>query len=274
MKANYLLNCCGKIHVTAILTLAILLSAALAAPAATISWTATPFVNGGDGFKSYTGTNQFAVDGILIAARNYGAGGASGTTLVSGGMDGSDIDFLADGDAPLGWSNAPDAYHSTLATMVSAGGAYNVATGPKSLIMGSGFVPPGETGRLIGDVTFVPGEQYRVQYLIYDGRDVGTLGGSEIVVDGVNYGSFATGTFGVSWGDGLLLTGIFTADNTYQEFEVEIIRNDLSSGGGQINALMVHQLIPEPSTWAMLGIGALGLATFHIRRKRRSAHCA
>lgn len=238
------------------------------AQAATISWTGTTYVNetaGGSpaGLKDLTGTGQFDVSGILLAARNYGVhlppSNENDTTLVGGGDDGSDIDFTTDGHAPLGWTQNNTAYHSGTANKVSAGGAFESSAGTKTLTIGTG-------GNMLGDISFEIGKEYRIQFLIYDGRGTAPLAGSTLVVDGVNYGSFATGVFGSTWGDGLLMTGTFTADGTTQAFDMEIIRSDTTSGGGQINAILIHAA-PTPAALPT-GLALIGLVAMRRNRKR------
>jgi hypothetical protein len=105
------------------------------------------------------------------------------------------------------------------------------------------------------------GEVYRIQALVFDGRGAQT--GRTVEFDGTNMGQYANGVINVSWGPGLLVTGNFTADATTQNFTIEAF-SGASSVGGQLNALLLHQ-VPEPSG---LLLGGLGMLLGVMRRRR------
>jgi hypothetical protein len=109
------------------------------------------------------------------------------------------------------------------------------------------------------------GHTYRIQALVFDGRGDAGIPGRTVQFDGVDQGQYANGVDGVTWGDGLLVTGTFTADAATQDFTNEGFQG-ANSTGAQLNALLVHTTaVPEPSSAALLGLGGLAL----ILRRRK-----
>lgn len=95
--------------------------------------------------------------------------------------------------------------------------------------------------------SLTPGKSYRVQALVYDGRGDTGIPGRTVSFDGTNQGQYAFGVSGVTWGNGLLVTGLFQADAETQNFTVEAFFNG-SSRGGQLNALLVHEFVAGAPT--------------------------
>lgn len=223
-------------------TLALTVAAAITggASAATISWSSTAFVNEG-GFKQFMGTDQFDTTGTLLLADNTGG--------VATTYDG--ITYTA-GAITFAGGSADDTFHEASPNTVSDSGTYGNSVAD-TVTLGSGGVGP----------ALVEGTQYRIQLFIMDGRSDAGIVGRTVEVDGVNQGTYANGEFNVTYGDGLLVTGTFTADNTgSQSFTVEAF-DGTTSKGGQLNALLLHA-VPEPSSLALLGLGGLLIA----RRRR------
>ena len=110
----------------------------------------------------------------------------------------------------------------------------------------------GAYGGSIGTVTLnvVAGQAYRVQALLYDGRSA--LVGRTSEFDGVDMGQYANSVNGVTWGDGRLMTGTFTADAATQTFTIETFNADTSSAGSQLNAITLYAtgvILPSPPVW-------------------------
>ena len=130
------------------------------------------------------------------------------------------------------------------------------------------------------------GLQYELQILTNDARtgatrdnlwQVGFSDGEQSFAD-----SFADGTAGISilnnrdpdtlTGEtsGNFITGTFTATSDTISFETSGTRNafgSLAGGQAQINALQLRVVaVPEPSSVALLGLGAIG---FVVRRRRK-----
>ena len=202
-----------------------------ASQAATISWSSTPYtVNGG--FGQFLDTGLFVTTGTEVLAENIGGAAtsfdsinfAAGTTTFTGTFNG-----FHDTNVP-----SPD---------LSRDGTYGTDGSSNTVTL---------TG-------LTNGYTYRVQALVYDGRGDPGIPGRTVEFDGIDQGQYANGVSGTTWGDGLLVTGTFVADGTTQDFTIEAF-DGATSKGGQLNALLVHQTaVPEPSSLALLSLGALAL---------------
>lgn len=221
------------------ITLAALAAFALAgsAHAATIAWSGSAFLTNGTSPWALV-TGQFDTTGTQILAENSGGGAVS--------FDG--INFTA---PTIGFGNTFSGYHSGSPVTLASTGTWSNSAGTVNL-----------TG-------LTSGYTYRIQALVIDGRasdGIQTITGRTVLFDGTNQGVFANGIFGVTWGDGLLVTGTFVADASTQSFTIQT-RNPANTlnTGGQLNALTLYQTaIPEPST-ALLG--GLGLLALLLRRR-------
>ena len=152
----------------------------------------------------------------------------------------------------VGFGNSFGGYHSGLPVTLASTGTYKNANAG--------------TVNLTG---LTSGYTYRIQALVIDGRPtdgIQTITGRTAWFDGANQGVFANGVSGVTWGDGLLVTGTFIADDITQSFTIDT-KNPAgsSSTGGQLNALTLYQTaVPEPSAALLGGLGLLAL----LRRRR------
>ena len=195
------------------------------------------FVNEGGAVKSVMGTGQIDTSGTQLLADNTGGGATT--------YDG--ISYTA---GAITFDAVYNAYHAA-ANAVSSTGVYGTGGGANAFTLGAGGVGP----------DLVIGNSYRVQLLIVDGR--GPQAGRTFEADGINQGVFANGVTNVTWGDSLLVTGTFVADATSQSFSVEAKEVSGGSAGGQLNAVLLHE-VPEPGSLALLGLGGLLIA----RRRR------
>ena len=194
--------------------------------AAPITWSSTPFTVSGS-FGQNLNPGQFATTGTQILAEN--TGGAALT------FDG--INFAA-GSISLG--NSASVFHqNSTGTQLTRAGSYG-STGPSSVTL------PGLTS----------GRFYRVQAVVYDGRGDADIPGRTVRFDGINQGVYANGVSGVTWGNGLLVTGTFTADAATQNFTIEAFAG-ASSRSGQLNALLVHEFIPGTPTLTNPAVGTI-----------------
>jgi Concanavalin A-like lectin/glucanases superfamily/Fibronectin type III domain len=193
-----------------------LLHAAPFALAAPVTWSSKIYpVNGGWG--QFLNTGVFDKSGTLVIAENVGGGTtnfdgiefAAGTTVFSGNFGG---------------------FHDGSGALLSRTGTYG-GSGPNTVTF---------TG-------LTPGKSYRIQALVYDGRGDPGIPGRTVKFDGVNQGQYAFGVQNVTWGNGLLVTGIFQADAETQNFTVEAFSGS-SSKGGQLNALLVHEFVAGAPT--------------------------
>jgi len=201
--------------------------------AAIISWSAdTAAVEGNDGDTLSAGL--FNTEGTFVMAENVG-----GSAITFDG-----INFAA---GTITFRGVYSKFHSQTAAPLSSRGTYGSNT-PNTVSL---------TG-------LTSSQEYRIQALVYDGR--GKFAGRTVEFDGINQGQYANGTNNVTWGPGMLVTGIFTADATTQDFTIEAFGGG-NSKGGQLNALTVYA-IPEPATLYITGV--FGIALLSIRRKLKS----
>lgn len=223
------------------------LFAASAASAAVISWTGTSYVNTGVN-KDTLGTGQFNTTGTIVYAENNGGGALSFDGInFSAGLPTSS--YFAGGNFNV-FYNAGGALANTATT------APNTGIPPTLVTLGAGGIGP----------ALVIGQSYMIQALLIDSRTGVTIVGRTAEFDGVSQGTYANRS-GTSLGDGLLVTGTFTADATSQSFNINTRQADNTAKGGQLNALILSQVpapIPEPSTTLLGAIGALLL----LRRRR------
>ena len=220
-------------------TILFYLAGLAASHAATISWSSSVFTVSGS-FGQTLNTGQFTTTGTQILAQNVG-----GSALTFDG-----INFAA-GTVGMGGGNF-SGFHDNVPpanTLLARQGSYGT-NGVASTV--------NLTGLTIGHL-------YRVQALVYDGRGDVTIPGRTVSFDGINQGQYAFGVSGVTWGNGLLVTGTFTADTTSQAFTIETFTSGGASRGGQLNALTLYQTaVPEPSS---ILLGSLGM--LHLLRRRR-----
>lgn len=199
---------------TVVAVLAASLLGIATAAAAPITWSSEPFTVSGS-FGQTLNPGQFDTTGTQILAENTGGAALTfdGINFAAGtiGMGTGDFDGFHEGDG---------AQNTDLARFGSYG-----TSGPSSVTL---------TGLTSGRI-------YRVQALVYDGR--GGLAGRTVIFDGISQGVYSNGVPGVTWGNGLLVTGTFTADATTQNFNIEAFAG-ATSKGGQLNALLVHEFIP------------------------------
>ncbi|MFW2386332.1 MAG: hypothetical protein ACN4GG_10950, partial [Akkermansiaceae bacterium] len=219
-------------------------------PAATIAWNFTEIVNTG-GAQDNMGTGFLASDGTLVVAEN--SGGAAIT------FDG--IAFAA-GSFSLG-GTSPNAFHSSDPILDSATYGTNGTTSPSA--DGTDISLGDDSGAGAGTLTDIPvtltvGQTYRLQLVLADGR--GNQAGRSVEIDG-NATDHALGVSGSTWGNSLLATGTFVADDTFQLLNINLINNGSPRGDGQINAFALHNTtpaVPEPSSALLALVGlAFGL---------------
>lgn len=222
------------------------LFAASAASAATIAWSSVAYVNTGTN-KTTLGTGQFNTTGTILYAENTG-----GSALTFDGINFTAGLAATNYFAP-GGGNAAAFYVSGGTNNLAHTGTFaNNVTPVATMTLGEGGVGP----------TFEIGQIYRLQFLLIDSR--AAQAGRTVNFDGVSQGSFANRA-GDNLGDGLLVTGVFTADATSQALNIDVRENvsPFISKGGFFNAMIISE-IPEPSSALLGGLGLLAL----LRRRR------
>lgn len=219
------------------LTFASLLSAA------SISWTGITIVNTGEN-KQFLGTGFVDYSGDEVFLYNVGPG----DTVEFEGRNWTGYDM----STQAGWSSGfASGFHSADAPLTNSA-SFAGAGVPHTVTLGGIHTPD-----------LLVGQEYRIQLIFMDGRNLGR----SMRVDGVNYGSFSDPA-GDGHGNSLLVVGTFVADATMQTFTVEGFTTATGASiGGHLNAMALHA-IPEPSTYALIfGFGVLAFVAF--RRFRR-----
>ena len=206
--------------------------------AATILWSSTPYTVNGAGSPAgeFLDTGLFDTSGSQIIAENIGG---SATTF-----DG--INFVAHSGTLITGGNSNAIHHSASSPLSNTAHSFFGSTA--ATVSLSGLTPLGE---------------YRVQVLVMDARNNPAVIGRTVEFDGINQGVYGNhDVTGNSYGNGLLVTGTFTADAATQNFTSEVF-SGATSKGWLLNAVVV-QSVPEPSTALLGGLGALAL----LRRRR------
>ena len=199
------------------------------ATAAPITWSSSPYTVSGS-FGQTLNTGLFVTTGTQILAENIG-----GTATTFDG-----INFTA-GTISMG-SGIASVFHEAMPTAntpLARDGSYG-SNVPSTVTL---------NGLTSGNI-------YRVQALVYDGRGSAGIPGRTVKFDGANQGQYANGVNGETWGNGLLVTGTFTADAATQSFTVEAFLGTASKGG-QLNALLVHEFIPGIPALANSTVGTI-----------------
>ena len=210
------------------------------AGASTIIWSSgAAAVEGNWGYDLSAGL--FDTSGTLVSAENVG--GAAHT------FDG--INFAA----------------GTTVFTATYAGFHNDNSSTENALSTTGTWGAGGAAGTVSLTGLTVSQEYRIQALVYDGRGDATIAGRTVEFDGIDQGQYANGITGKTWGDGLLVTGIFAADAATQDFTVEAFYDDGTSNvskGGQLNAVTLYA-IPEPATLGMVAV--FGGAVLFIRRK-------
>ncbi len=185
---------------------------------------------------------------------------------------------LAESD---GLNNAPSqTYTSGLYSISLAGGnatgttAYSgfgsgaapystLSAGLQTILKGGAY----EYENGLGTVTLTgltAGTAYKFELLVNDSRG-GEAGRTETLSDTSatpkTSGTVAFNAQGAEGGVGDYVTGSFTSTGTTETFDINSTIND-----DQINAFELATAVPEPSTWALLGVSCVGLVIFLRRR--------
>lgn len=232
------------------LAAAALLAIPATGSAAVVAWSFTNIINTG-GAKGTMGTGFLAADGTLLFAEN--SGGVA-TTIDT-------IPFAA-GSYSVGSTNGT-AFHASDPILDSgtwgANGNGTNATGVDVSIGNDSDVGGTTTNDI--PVTLTVGQTYRIQIVAADGR--GNQAGRSHSFGGLAT-DHALGISGSSWGDSLLATGTFVADDTFQVFNSQMFGGGNPRNDTQFNAIAIHA-IPEPSSAMLFGLGGLAL----ILRRRK-----
>jgi hypothetical protein len=239
----------------------LLLALALPSTAASISWSATPYSNGGVN-KSEMGIDQFVQTGDHFLAVNLGS--ASQQNLAQS----ADLDILftaSDSNFSILPGLAPE---NNMSLLAPAGTFHDNLGGNNNISSTAAYsdVQGGETGAVHFRLhNLIIGRTYIVQNLLMD--DISFI--TDVHFDDAYLTSYGaqgqvTGT------DGVLAIGSFTADAHTQDFRIQVFDALHNPRGGHLNAIYVQSRpVPEPST-ALLGVFTLGLTCFHRRRSKHS----
>ncbi len=210
-------------------------AAAPPANAGSITWSSKIYTTNG-GFLQNLDTGVIDKSGTQILAENTGGAAEEfdGISFAAGTISFGNTN--PPGIHPLGYHEGTPAGNTTLAKF----GTYSGSPGPSTVTLGGLTV----------------GEPYRIQLLIFDGLLDGSANTRTVSVDGIDQGRYTYGVPGVSLGDGRIITGTFTADDTTKDFTIEIFDAATSDSlGSQLNAILVHQFDP-PTAFFNVGPSA------------------
>lgn len=202
----------------------------MSSPASEIEWTAIPYYNKGT-YEREMGTDQFLQTGTPFIAVNLGSIGAASLNQSTDPQ----INFAAS-DPNLSTSNMSGASPANSEVFhTNIGGNNNISCSGIFSAVSDELSSPGTV--TLDNLT--AGKDYRIQLLLMDGRS--TVTGRTASIDGNQLGAYASGINGVTWGNGLLATGYFTADQSTQTFDI-LAQDNSGSYGGQLNAILVHDV--------------------------------
>ena len=115
-----------------------------------------------------------------------------------------------------------------------------------------------------------PGNIYQLEFWVNDGRNSVTAERSETLTGGANSSAaLAYGTGPSGTGPGQYILGTFVADGTGTEtLTLNALGGNDIGPSAQINLLQLRDItvVPEPSSLALLGLGA-GVVLRGLRRK-------
>jgi hypothetical protein len=244
------------VAVAAALTAVVLAIAAPPAKAATINWGAA---------QGITGASDVSTVGTLFASANF----AGSNTTVNG------VTF--DAFPITGGGTSATVGNISVVGIVGSGTGFNPATLSTTNINAWATLPTSykdllaPTLRLAGignSLQFTlsnltNGATYAIQFWVNDSRWNNPSG----ITVNVGTAVLTPNTGSVTGGVGQWVTGTFTANATTQTFSA----SPASLNTTYANAMQVRMLaVPEPSTWAMGGVGILFTATCsEVRRRRR-----
>jgi len=175
---------------------------------AVISWSSSLTLQESSNFNRAMLPGSFASDGTLVFAENVGGSAQTFDGIDWGSGESSNPDRINFGSFASSYTSSGSGQIQRWATWSASA----------------------ETVTL---ENLTVGQEYRIQALIYDGRGGDTFGRTARL-DSTDLGQFAWGVGGVSWGEGMVATGIFTADATNQGGP-----RHLGDGAGEIGPVRI-----------------------------------
>lgn len=109
------------------------------------------------------------------------------------------------------------------------------------------------------------GHNYEAQFFVNDSRLQG-ISRAETITGGSTLNFNSTNADG---GVGQYAVGLFSSGTSSQA--TFTVTGTPSTGTTQANAIQIRDLGPEPSAWAVLGLGGLLLGGLTVRARRRGA---
>jgi hypothetical protein len=241
----------------------IALNATTQAAAVTINWNSA---------QNITGDSDVSTTGSLLYAYNLGAAGVAdttvnGVTFTSGPLSafGNSVSF---GQTTL---NETPGYLYAYNNLGTGSGAFTSLSSSYKSLLGSGIYAdvPVTITLSLGGLTF--GQQYQFQWWLNNSsKQEGGLTGNSLFLTTAGNNPYTVGLNGntsssIVGGLGQYAIGTFTANSS--AFNINFNGTD-GSNLPMINAFQLRA-IPEPSTYALFGLGALGLLI--VARRKRAA---
>ncbi len=242
----------------------IALNATTQAAAVTINWSSA---------QNITGDSDVSTTGSLLYAYNLGAAGVAdttvnGVTFTNGPLSGSGSS-VSFGQTTMNETPGYLLARNNLGYDVS-GAFSSLSTSYKSLL-GSGIYAdiPLTITLSLGGLTF--GQQYQFQWWLNNtSKQVGNYSGNSLFLTTAGNNPYTVGLNGNTsrsgqGGLGQYAIGTFTANSS--TFNINFNGTDVVNLP-MINAFQLR-VVPEPSTYALFGLGALGLLI--VARRKRAA---
>ena len=215
--------------------------------------------------QNIVGDTDVSTDGTLFASANF----ASSTVTVNGVVFNA-FPITNGGTSASSGNIAVTGSSFTVSTVSDSGGAFAALTTAYKTLLSPALTQTGPGNQLSFTLSnLTVGSTYTIQYWVNDSRNNGF--GRTTNVGTQNLQVNVPDTLG---GLGQYVSGTFVADASSQSFTASVGPNAPGGFGGNFtyaNAMQVRvEVVPEPTTIAMLIGAGVGLPVWRLRRSKRS----